>query len=253
MLIVVSDRNRDAAPAPAQPRPPRLPLAVSAAALVLAALLVLDARPMAAENAMPWPPTTGPGLAFPGAPPTPDLVGPDAVERAPVISVHRDGLGLDGTTGETFDSLESKLPTLRNNFRLLHPGEDFNEMALILADPATSIGRLTSTLRAVRGAWYYRPLFTFAKTETLVRPVLGTLERTTATGARIKLAFTDDKDDDYDPTANGKTPCRCACRTSPTTARSRAGSSSSVAQASPSSSRSTAPRPDRSAGSSLTT
>ena len=124
-------------------------------------------------------------------------------------------------------------------------------MALILADPATSSRRLTSTMRAIRRAWYYWPLFAFAKTETLVRPVLGSLQRTMVTGARIKVAFTDDTDDDDTP-ANGRTQCRCACRTSPTTARSRGGSSRSVAPASPSSSRSTAPPPDRGAGQSLT-
>ena len=42
-------------------------------------------------------------------------------------------------------------------------------------------------------------MFAFAKTETHVRPVLGKLERVTLTGARIKLAFTDDKDDAPDP------------------------------------------------------
>ena len=64
-----------------------------------------------------------------------------------------------------------------------------------------SSGRLTSTLRVVLGARYDLAVFTFPKTETLVRPVLGKLERTTATGARIKLAFTnaDDEDDEYDP------------------------------------------------------
>ena len=50
----------------------------------------------------------------------------------------------------------------------------------------------------------------FAKTTTVVRPVLGKLERTTATGARIKLAFTDEDDDDYDDRGKWKnaTPLR---------------------------------------------
>ena len=66
VVIVVSDRNRDAAPAPPQPHAPPLRLAAAAAALVLAALLVLDARPMTAENAMPWPSTMDPGSHFRG-------------------------------------------------------------------------------------------------------------------------------------------------------------------------------------------
>jgi hypothetical protein len=196
VLIIVSDRSRAAAPVTTSPRSPRLPLALSVAALVVAALLVLGARPMAAENAMAWPSAPGGGLVFPGGPVTPDLVGPDAAERAPVIFVRRDSLALDGRLREDFESLETDLVTLRNNFGLLHPGDDFNEMALIVAEPGTSIDRLTSTLRAVRSAWYYRPLFAFTKTETLVRPVIGKLERTTVTGARIKVAFTDEKDDE---------------------------------------------------------
>jgi hypothetical protein len=199
VALIWANRNRDAAPAPAHPRPPRLPLVLSAAALLLAALLVFAARPMAAENTLPWPPKTGPSFVFPRAPPTPDLVGPDEVVPLHVISMHRDGLGLDGTTAETFDSLESKLITLRNRYKLLGWRSDVREEVLILADPATSIERLTSTLIAVGGAGYDGPVFVFAKTATLVRPVLGKLQRTTATGARIKLAFTDDKYEDHDP------------------------------------------------------
>lgn len=198
VLIVARDRDRDGAPAAAAApsRSPRLPLAVSASAVLLAALLLVVARPMAAENDLPWPPSQGTQLVSPGPPPTPDLTGPDAPDRAPVVEVFRDRLGLDGMTVADFEALESMLTTLRNNHRLLHPSEDFPGMALILADPATPIPRLTSALRAICSARYHRPMFAFAKKEAHVRPVIGNLERVRITGARLRMTCTEDEDDD---------------------------------------------------------
>lgn len=197
VLIVVRGRAGAETRAPAPARGASLPLATSAVAVLLAALLVLEVQPTAAENALPWPPTTGSQLVFPGGPPTPDLVGPDAPGRAPVVVVFRDRMTLDGADVD-FQELESKLGTLRNNFRLLRPADDFNDMALIEADRGTPIARLSSLLQAVRGAWYYRPMFAFTKTETQVRPVFGKLERVVVTGARFRLAYTDDEPDDDD-------------------------------------------------------
>jgi len=194
ILIAARARSGGAAAAPARARSPRLPLAVSAAAIALAVVLMLAARPIAAENQLPWPPTTGSQYVWPGGPPTPKLVGPDPPERAPVVTVLRDSVKLDGSAVDDLTDLELKLGTLANNFKLLHPGEDFNEMALIEADAATPVARLTSVLRAVRGAWYYHPMFAFTTTESHVRPVLGKLERVVVTGARFRLAFTNDEE-----------------------------------------------------------
>jgi hypothetical protein len=194
VLIVV--RGNSDAVTPRSPRSARLPLAVTAAVLVFAALLVLQARPTAAENELPWPPTTGSQYVYPGGPPTPDLAGPDAPQRAPVVIVFRDRLTLDGPFAVLdFDDLESKLWTLRTNFRLLHPGDDFDGMALIVADAATPIARLTSVLSAVCGSWYHRPMLAFTAKQTHVRPVFGKLERVVVTGARIRLACADHDDD----------------------------------------------------------
>jgi hypothetical protein len=194
VLIVVRGHSAGDAPRAAPARSARPPLVISAAALALAAALFLGVRSTVAENELPWPPTTGSQLAFPGGPTTPDLIGPDAPERAPVVALFGDRLMLDAFATPDFEDLEDKLRTLRNNFKLLNPGGDFNEMALLQVDAAAPIPRVKSMLRAVRGAWYYRPLFAFTKTETHVRPVFGKLERDVVTGARIKLAFVDDDD-----------------------------------------------------------
>ena len=196
VLIVARGRSagdtRTAAPA----RSASLPVAISAAAIALAAVLLFAVRPTAAENELPWPPTIGSQFVWPGGPPTPDLLGPDPVARAPVVTVFRDSVKLDGASVDDLTDLELKLGTLANNFKLLHPGGDFNEMALIEADGGTSFDRLTAVLRAIRGAWYYRPMFAFTKKEAHVRPVFGRIERVVATGARFRLGFTDDEEDD---------------------------------------------------------
>jgi hypothetical protein len=201
VLIVRRDRKRDAVPrdsvpARAHPTSARWPLVLSTAALLLAALLFVEARPLAAENDLPWPPPTTGAQLVSVEPPTPDVIGPDAIERAPVVLVYRDDLGLDGTKGEDFQSLEDKLVTLRNNYRLLHPGEGFGGTAVIVADPTTDIPRLISVLRAVRGSDYHNPMFAFTKGDIIHRPVLGKLQRIQSSGARIRLAYLDGQDED---------------------------------------------------------
>lgn len=172
------------------------PVLVAAAALLLAGLLVREARPLAAENAMPWPPNHGNELSFPNGAPTPDLVGPDEPERAPVVDVYRDRQALDGRNVD-FGELESLLGTLRNNFKLLRPDLEFNELALLETDPATPTARVAAVLRAVRGAWYHKPMFVFAKKEIYERPLLGKVERVVLTGAQLTVAFaTEEPDED---------------------------------------------------------
>lgn len=200
-VVLIVRRARAGAEVSAPARSPRLPLAISAGAIVLAALLMIEARPIAAENETPWPPTAGAQFVWSGGPPTPNLVGPDPAERAPVVSVFRDGVKLDAAPVNDLTDLELKLGTLANNYRLLHPGGDFNEMALIEADATTSIARLASVLRAVRGAWYYHPMFAFTERQTHVRPAFGRIERVVMTGARCRLAYGDDHPDDWDDAA----------------------------------------------------
>jgi hypothetical protein len=198
VALIVTRARSDAAAAgaSARPRSSRRLLALSAAAIALAGVLMFAARPLAAENDLPWPPSRSSEFVWEGGPSTPDVIGPDAPERAPVVTVFRDKVLLDAAPTSDFDDLESKLTTLATNFRLLHPGQVFNGTALIEADAATPIARLTSVLRAVHGVWYDHPLFVFTVKESQVRPVLGAMHRVTLSGARIRLGYTDDDEDD---------------------------------------------------------
>ena len=82
-----------------------------------------------------------------------NIVLPDAqnwtdLERAPVIGVSRDVVTLDGSQVATAEDLlkdsatgdfklaelHDKLVTLKNNYKLLHPGEEFNGIAIVQAD-----------------------------------------------------------------------------------------------------------------------
>ena len=159
---------------------------LSMAALALSVALFLVARPMRAENDLPWPPPALGERLLIVDPPTPDLVGPDPIERAPLVMLFVDQLALDGFVC-SLDSLQDKLVTLRMNFQLLQPGERFNGRAVIVADGATSTVALAAVLKEVHAAGYTHPLFAFTKAETLVRPLLGTLHRVRGSGIGTTL------------------------------------------------------------------
>jgi hypothetical protein len=186
VVLVVLPR-RDGAPAPAIPaRSDRFVSAATIAALILSGILVIAARPMRAENEMPWPrPADGDALLLTD-PPTPDLEGPDPVLRSPVVMVFVDRIALDGFQ-TSLDDLGGMLATLRTNFMLLHPGETFDGNAIVLADPKTPRSRLASVLKILHAGEYSQPSFSFTKAEALARPVFGTLRRVHATAARVAL------------------------------------------------------------------
>jgi len=203
VLIVMRDRERAGEGAARAPSA-RGSLIASGVALLLAALIFHQARPMAAENTLPWPKNEGMQVAFPDGPPTPDLVGPDPVQRAPVVEIHLNDLRLDGAKDQDLETLEDKLITLRNNYRLLHPSEDFNGIAIVAADARTPMPRLFSVLKAILRADYHRPLFAFTKNWTAIRPVLGKVDRLYTTGAAAGVVYSDGKDkwgDDEDSDA----------------------------------------------------
>jgi hypothetical protein len=196
------DRATGRGPAPGSPR---RSLAGAVVALALAAGLLVAARPMHAENALPWPPPALGGAALLVTdPPTPDLEGPDLVERAPVVQVDADRLLLDGALVTTLDDLGSKLMTLRNNFTLLQPSEPWNGIALVIAHPKLSIPRLTAVLRTIKDAGYQHPAFTFTRAESTVRPTFGRLERVHATAVRATLIDAYDVQEAGDPRGGEK-------------------------------------------------
>jgi hypothetical protein len=193
-ISIVRGRRGGAGAAPS-PGSARRAVTLSVVTVALAALLVVQARPLAAENALPWPPRGNSAMFTGGRSPTPDLVGPDAPGHAPVVAVYRDRLTVDGASVD-IGELKQQLVILHQNFTLLHPSEAFDGTALIQAGESTPIADLASVLRALVGVQYDRPTFLFVAKKTLVRPAFGTLAPVFASGARAKVAHPggDDRD-----------------------------------------------------------
>ena len=102
-----------------------------------------------------------------------NIVLPDAqnwtdLERAPVIGVSKDVVTLDGAQVATADELmkesatgdfkiaelHDKLVTLKNNYKLLHPGEDFNGIAIIQSDKGVEFKVLKKIMYTAAVAGY---------------------------------------------------------------------------------------------------
>src|SRR3954469_8658326 len=90
------------------------------------------------------------------------------LERAPVIGVSKDVVTLDGSQVATADDLmkdsntgdfkitelHDKLVTLKNNYKLLHPGEDFNGICIIQSDKAVEFKMLRRIMYSAAVAGY---------------------------------------------------------------------------------------------------
>ena len=107
-----------------------------------------------------------------------NIVLPDAqnwtdLERAPVIGVSKDVVTLDGSQVATADELmkdsstgdfkiadlHDKLVTLKNNYKLLHPSEEFNGIAIIQSDKNVEFKMLKKIMYScVRGRLSERQL-----------------------------------------------------------------------------------------------
>src|SRR3954452_8556370 len=102
-----------------------------------------------------------------------NIVLPDAqnwtdLERAPVIGVSKDVVTLDGSQVATADELmkessggdfkvpelHDKLVTLKNNYKLLHPGEEFNGIAIIQSDRNVEFKMLRRIMYSISVAGY---------------------------------------------------------------------------------------------------
>jgi biopolymer transport protein ExbD len=102
-----------------------------------------------------------------------NIVLPDAqnwadLERAPVVGVSKDVVTLDGSQVATADDLmkdsstgdfkiaelHDKLVTLKNNYKLLHPGEDFNGIAIIQSDKGVEFKVLKKIMYTAAVAGY---------------------------------------------------------------------------------------------------
>ena len=90
------------------------------------------------------------------------------LERAPVIGVSREVVTLDGSQVATADELmkdsstgdfkiselHDKLVTLKNNYKLLHPGEEFNGIAIIQSDKGVEFKVLKKIMYSCAVAGY---------------------------------------------------------------------------------------------------
>ena len=90
------------------------------------------------------------------------------LERSPVIGVSKDVVTLDGAQVATADELlkdsatgdfkiadlHDKLVTLKNNYKLLHPSEDFNGIAIIQSDKNVEFKVLKKIMYSISVAGY---------------------------------------------------------------------------------------------------
>jgi hypothetical protein len=201
-LIVRADRRSQAPADRAETtRSSRGSRAISALALAAAALLLLAARPMRAENRLPWPPNHDDDRAWMERT-APDLAGPDEIDRAPVVHVwppasHRPPMSeiwLDDHAVAPA-SLVDKLWVLRDEITRRHPDSKFNGAVVAVISRDAPYGEIVSALRAMHDAGFPHPQFAFTQWEIINRPTLGTLKRLRATGVRVTLV--DDMDKEY--------------------------------------------------------
>ena len=90
------------------------------------------------------------------------------LERAPVIGVSKDVVTLDGSQVATADDLmkdsntgdfkiaelHDKLVTLKNNYKLLHPGEEFQGIAIVQSDKNVEFKMLKKIMYSCAVAGY---------------------------------------------------------------------------------------------------
>jgi len=95
-------------------------------------------------------------------PSTPDLVGPDSLEPAPVLVVNERRTELDGRA-MTLAELDKTLRILANNYRILYPDDPFNGKIIIACAPGTDTRRLGLHLELARAAGYPNPVFLFIR------------------------------------------------------------------------------------------
>jgi biopolymer transport protein ExbD len=98
----------------------------------------------------------------------PDAQNWTELERAPVVAVSKDVVTLDGrqvgtmdelmrdsTTGDfKITELHDQLVTLKNNWKLLHPTEEFNGIAIVQADKQVEFKALRKVMFSAQVAGY---------------------------------------------------------------------------------------------------
>jgi biopolymer transport protein ExbD len=100
------------------------------------------------------------------------------LERAPVVAISKDVVTLDGKQVATMDELmqdtnaggdyklselHDTLVTLKNNYKLLHPSEEFNGIAIIQSDRQVEFKALRKVMYSVQVAGYNNVNFAVAQ------------------------------------------------------------------------------------------
>jgi len=163
------------------PPGPRGTGGVVIALVVIASALVafVAAEPLRAENELPWPAYEG-GERLMALIATPDLEGPDEMERLPVVYLTPDAMGLDGREMAPAD-IAMQLDTTRQRFPSL------KGQALIVCQADTGTDRLTEALRAAVSAGIPHATFVFLRRQVVDRPLLGHHWRNRARAARTTV------------------------------------------------------------------
>jgi hypothetical protein len=158
-----------------------------AGALLAAALaLVAASFPLRAENRRPWPaPSRGAALNV-GALETSSLTGPDPMPWAPVLFVEPGRLLVDGSPASPRRVFEM-LSILRNNYTLLHPGEDFPGQLGVYCPARVPAASLARALQIAAAAGYERPSLIWTRPGVVDRPSLGAIPRPHVTAAAVAL------------------------------------------------------------------
>jgi hypothetical protein len=203
LVLLVRAHRRNGALCASGERMPALrrSVLISAIALASAAILLLVARPMRAENRLPWPPNHDDDRAWMEHT-SPDLTGPDEIERAPVVHVWPPARDRPPMSEIWLDdhvvapaSLVDKLWLVRDEFRRRHPDTRFDGAVVAVVSRDAPYGEIVSALRAMHDAGFPHPQFAFTQWEIVKRPALGALKRLRATSVRVTLV--DDMDKEY--------------------------------------------------------
>jgi len=167
------------------PRKGAAGITLACCAIAAAAAAFVATRPLRLENRTPWPPYAG-GERFLGLIATADLDGPDPMERAPVIHLTPDAMGLDGVAWDA-PSLASQLGSLANMYRRLRPNEIFNGQALLICQADTPADRLAAALRAAVDGEAPHVTFGFLRRQVTDRPLFGHRWRNVPSAARTTV------------------------------------------------------------------
>src|SRR5262245_1547043 len=93
-------------------------------------------------------------------PRTPQLVGPDGIEPAPVLVLTKQRAELDGRPMAP-DEFEKTLGILANNYKLLHPDGTFNGKFIVACEPEVDTPRLAEYLGRAHKAGFPHASFLF--------------------------------------------------------------------------------------------